>query len=87
MSADGCVAEVAAIQRIAAGSPAGNPRRDDIDRIAAEIRGEIRNPSRRRTFILSARADRIEHRATALRDPRLQTANADGSRCGGLSPN
>jgi ATP-dependent helicase/nuclease subunit B len=38
-------------------------RREDIDTIAAEIRGEI--PIRldnERTFILSARADRIEHR-------------------------
>jgi ATP-dependent helicase/nuclease subunit B len=38
-------------------------RRDDIDRIAAEIRGEIGIPlDDERTFILSARADRIEHR-------------------------
>jgi ATP-dependent helicase/nuclease subunit B len=39
-------------------------RRDDIDRIAAEIRGEIGIPlDHERTFILSARADRIEHRS------------------------
>jgi ATP-dependent helicase/nuclease subunit B len=38
-------------------------RRDDIDRIAAEIRGEIGIPlDHERTFILSARADRIEQR-------------------------
>ncbi len=38
-------------------------RRGDIDRIAAEIRGEIGIPlDNARTFILSARADRIEQR-------------------------
>jgi ATP-dependent helicase/nuclease subunit B len=38
-------------------------RRGDIERIAAEIRGEIGIPlDDERTFILSARADRIEHR-------------------------
>jgi ATP-dependent helicase/nuclease subunit B len=39
-------------------------RRGDIDRIEAEIRGEIPIPlDHERTFILSARADRIERRA------------------------
>jgi ATP-dependent helicase/nuclease subunit B len=39
-------------------------RRDDIDRIAAEISGKIPIAlDDGRTFILSARADRIEHRA------------------------
>ena len=38
-------------------------RRDDIDRIVAEIRGEIPiHLDNERTFILSARADRIEQR-------------------------
>ena len=38
-------------------------RRDDIDEINAEIRGEIAIPlDNERTFILSARADRIERR-------------------------
>ena len=38
-------------------------RRDDISTIAAEIRGEIPIPlDHERIFILSARADRIEHR-------------------------
>jgi ATP-dependent helicase/nuclease subunit B len=38
-------------------------RRVDVSRIAAEIRGEIGIPlDNERTFILSARADRIEHR-------------------------
>ncbi len=39
-------------------------RREDIDSIAAEIRGEIPIPlDNERTFVLSARADRIERRA------------------------
>ena len=38
-------------------------RRDDIERIAAEIRGEIKIPlDNERIFTLSARADRIEQR-------------------------
>ena len=47
-----------------AGLPIGRPaRRDNIDAIEAEIRGEIAIPlDNERTFILSARADRIERR-------------------------
>ena len=41
----------------------GAARRDDIERIAAEIRGEIKIPlDNERIFTLSARADRIEQR-------------------------
>ena len=59
-------------------------RRDNVSAIDAEIRGEI--PIRldnERTFVLSARADRIERRHDGtLRDPRLQDRTAADRQAG-----
>ena len=59
-------------------------RRGDIERIAAEIRGEIAIPlDNERIFTLSARADRIEQRHDGtLRDPRLQDRAAADRQAG-----
>ena len=63
-------------------------RRGEIEKIAAEIRGEIKIPlDNERIFTLSARADRIEQRARRqLCDPRLQDRPAADRQTGAHGP-
>ena len=63
-------------------------RRDGIETIAAEIRGEIKIPlDNERIFTLSARADRIEQRQRRqLCHPRLQDRPAADRQAGAHGP-